>query len=357
MKVLVSKKVRARWNRLSKRERRIVRTFAKNSPDAVTRGHCKIVLSLVQGATPSSIARAKLSSSSQVYRVAERFIKEGLTGLGDRREDNGDAKVTEEYELALLQLVDRKPSDFGYRRPTWTQELFILVLHARTGTRVSPTTMSRLLKKLNVRLGRPKPIVGCPWKKARKTRRLKALERLVRGLRKNEVVVYVDEVDIHLNPKIGVDYMHRGTQKTVLTPGKNEKRYLAGALNAKTGELIWVEAERKDSDLFILLLWKLVNEYRWAKRIHVILDNYRIHSSARAQLALASLRGQVELHFLPPYCPDHNRIERVWKDLHDNVTRNHRCPTMAKLMVEVEAYIRQRRKQLRHDYATTKQAA
>ena len=29
------------------------------------------------------------------------------------------------------------------------------------------------------------------------------------------------------------------------------------------------------------------------------------------------------LHFLPPYCPDHNRIERLWKDLHDNVTRNH----------------------------------
>jgi transposase len=30
------------------------------------------------------------------------------------------------------------------------------------------------------------------------------------------------------------------------------------------------------------------------------------------------------LHFLPPYCPDDNRIERLWKDLHDNVTRNHK---------------------------------
>ena len=33
--------------------------------------------------------------------------------------------------------------------------------------------------------------------------------------------------DIHLNPKIGPDYMLRGTQKWVLTPGKNRKRYLA----------------------------------------------------------------------------------------------------------------------------------
>ena len=41
---------------------------------------------------------------------------------------------------------------------------------------------------------------------------------------------------------------------------------------------------------------------------------------------------RVQLHFLPPYCPDHNRIERLWKDLHDNVTRNHRCRTMDELL-------------------------
>lgn len=356
MKVCVARKVQACWEKLSPRERRIVRSFAKGSPNPLTRGHCKVVLSLVQGNTPTAIAKTKLASSSQVYRVADRFIKEGVAGLSDRREDNGDAKVTEAYELALLQLVDRKPSDFRYRRPTWTQELFILVLEKQTGTRVSRTTMSRLLKKLKVRLGRPKPSVGCPWKKARKTRRLNALRRLIKRLRKNEVVVYVDEVDIHLNPKIGVDYMHRGTQKTVLTPGKNEKRYLAGALNPRTGDLIWVEADRKTSDLFILLLWKLLKEYAWAKRIHLILDNYKIHSSARTQLALASTGGHIELHFLPPYCPDHNRIERVWKDLHDNVTRNHRCRTMSELMVEVHAYLRNRRIKLRHDYATKKSA-
>jgi transposase len=48
----------------------------------------------------------------------------------------------------------------------------------------------------------------------------------------------------------------------------------------------------------------------------------------------------IKLHFLPPYCPDHNRIERVWKDLHDNVTRNHRCAGMEELMSEVRFYLR-----------------
>jgi transposase len=67
--------------------------------------------------------------------------------------------------------------------------------------------------------------------------------------------------------------------------------------------------------------------------------HYSLHGSRRTQLALAALGNKAGLHFLPPYCPDHNRIERVWRDLHDKVTRNHRCPTMDELMKEVRAYL------------------
>jgi len=48
----------------------------------------------------------------------------------------------------------------------------------------------------------------------------------------------------------------------------------------------------------------------------------------------------VALHFLPPYCPDDNRIERVWLDLHSNGTRNHRCRTVKELMGRVVAFLR-----------------
>jgi len=77
--------------------------------------------------------------------------------------------------------------------------------------------------------------------------------------------------------------------------------------------------------------------------LHLILDNYRIHQSNIVFAALAGyLARKVKLHFLPPYCPDHNRIERVWQDLHANVTRNHRQPNMTKLMEVVRYYLRKR---------------
>jgi len=58
----------------------------------------------------------------------------------------------------------------------------------------------------------------------------------------------------------------------------------------------------------------------------------------------------LKLHFLPPYCPDDNRIERVWQDLHANVTRNHRCRTMEELMAQVRLYLKTRNARKRHSY-------
>lgn len=344
--------VQQTWQKLSSRERKVTRSYAKGSPDAGLRMRCKIILALVRGNRPADVIRSAMASSSIIYEVMHRFIDQGLLGLADRREDNGESKVTEEYEAELLAIVPGSPRKHGYRRPTWTQELLILVLQKRMGVRISRTTMSRLLARLHIRLGRPKPIVGCPWKKRRRMKRLAEIRRLIATLPKDEEVLYVDEVDIHLNPKIGSDWMLRGTQKTVMTPGKNQKRYLAGALNARTGRLTWVEAEQKNSQLFILQLWQLVGrDYPQAKRIHLILDNYRIHNSLQTQAALARLDGRVVLHFLPPYCPDHNRIERAWRDLHDNVTRNHQCRTVKELMTEVYWWLKKRDRELQRQYA------
>jgi transposase len=115
-----------------------------------------------------------------------------------------------------------------------------------------------------------------------------------------------------------------------------------GALDPRTGQLLWVEGQRKNSALFIALLNHLLTTYRRAPLIHVVLDNFRIHDSKLVHTALAGYAGHVRLHFLPPYSPDENKIERVWEDLHANVTRNHSCSHMDDLMNEVRRYLRDR---------------
>jgi transposase len=342
--------VRVVWKGLSKRLQRQLNRQAMRDPDAELQMRCKIVRNLVRGEEPTRIFQVLGCARSQVYRIAHRFIASGVAGLDDRRAENGCTKVDEDYTLAVLAAVAGAPTEHGYQRPTWTQELLILVAQQETGVSISTSTMSRLLAKCGVRQGRPKPWVDCPWPKTQKTRRLNELRRLVAECPADATVLYVDEVDIHLNPKIGSDWMLRGQQKQVQTPGKNEKHYLAGALDALNGRVEWVDGPRKTGALFIALVDHLLKCARLrGKTLHLVLDNYRIHTSKAVAAAKARWGDRIVLHFLPPYCPDYNRIERLWKDLHDNVTRNHACRDMSQLLERVHNYLRQRRRG-RHDY-------
>jgi transposase len=305
-----------------------------------------IIINLLNGRSARLTAAVVGVHNTTVYRVARRFREHGEWSLWDAREDNGQTKLDEGYLGVLCRVVRSTPQDFGWRRPTWTRELLVETMVRKTGMRIHVTTMSRALALVQARRGRPRPTVGCPWPKAAKTRRLNRIRALLGKLPRGHVAVYEDEVDIHLNPKIGLDWMGRGQQKEVVTPGKNVKRYLAGALNTQTGRLHWVEGERKTSALFIALLDQLLETYAKATVVHVILDNYRIHDSKIVHAALAGFGGRIQLFFLPPYCPDDNKIERVWQDLHANVTRNHTCPNIVRLMREVRYYLRKRNRKL-----------
>jgi putative transposase len=163
---------------------------------------------------------------------------------------------------------------------------------------------------------------------------------LVKRASDEDEVFYLDEADIDLNPRIGATYIRRGKQLVVLTPGSNVKRYVAGALNARTGKVVWVVAERKNSSLFLALVDALRRTYRRARRIHIVLDNFIIHKSTQTRRHLAHAGARIRLHFLPPYSPESNVIERLWKQLHDHVTRNHTHRTIEALMEAVDAFLR-----------------
>lgn len=332
---------------LSRAEKRRLRIWIQRETDAGLRTRMSIVLHLARGRPAAAVAESLHLARSTIYRVADRFRSQGFAGLADRREDSGPPGVGEFFLLMLRQVVAGSPQDYDWARPTWTQELLCVVMKQQTGRSVSQATMSRCLRAIGARLGRPRPTVGCPWPKARKNRHARRVRRLIEKLPKGEVALYADEVDIHLNPKIGSDWMLPGQQKVVVTPGQNVKRFLAGALDARSGRLLWVESTHKRSGLFIDLLRKIDRAYADARVIHVILDNYSIHSSRQTQLALAGL-PRVRLHFLPPYCPDLNPIERVWLDLHAEVTRNHRCTGIDWLMREVHDYLKYRNRKHSH---------
>jgi transposase len=328
-------------------KQRLLKRFQK-CRQAGVRVRYLIIINVWNGRSAREIQKVLKVHNTTVYRVVKRFKERGEASLWDGREDNGREKLSEHFLAELDRVVRSNAQEHGWRRPTWTRETLVETMSRKTGVRIHVATMSRALALIRARRANPRPRVKCPWFPAVKTRRMNEIRRLLATLPKWEAAVYEDEVDIHLNPKIGLDWMGLGQQKEAMTPGQNEKRYLAGAKDVRTGEIHWVEAVKKNSWLFWDMLHKLTVVYAKAKVIHVILDNYGIHSSKIAIVALSNFASRVRLHFLPPYSPDENDIERVWQDLHANVTRNHTCTSMKELMQNVRYYLRKRnRKSIR----------
>lgn len=325
---------------LHPRTREKLQRAARRCRDADTRVRYLIVLRSADGWSGKRVAKALGCCPATVSRTLGRWDSDGEAGLVDRREDNGRTKADDLYARTVAWVLESSPREFFHRRPTWTRRLLVETAAAYTGVRVSVTTMGRLLKRLKVRRGRPKPTAPCPWSEAARKQRVAAIHALIDMLPPTEAAVWEDEADVDLNPRIGFDWMLPGTQREVPTPGTNVKRYFAAAMDARTERLVWVRAGRKNSGLFIGLLKKLRAAYADKAVVHVILDNYAIHSSRQTKLWLAQFGQKIRLHFLPPYCPDDNRIERkLWREMHANVTVNHRCATIEELIAEVVYYL------------------
>ena len=327
---------------LQRPTRRRVQKLDRRSGCPDQRIRCRVVLKVAAGMSCNAAARELGCAPSTAVRIVARFEREGEAALLDARVENGSRKIDADVRGGVRQILAGTPEDHGFTRPTWTLEILRTVVATVLGVVLSLGSLWTLLHRLGVRWGRPRPIVACPWRAARRQRRIAALKRLAAAATDANVVVYADEVDVHLNPKIGPDWMLPGTQRLVLTPGNNEKRYLAGAYEPRHGRLVYVEGDRKASWIFLNLLRALIETYESAEMIHLILDNYIIHKSRVTQAWLAEFGDRLRLHFLPPYCPNENRIERIWLDLHANVTRNHRHKTIDGLLDRVHGYLTER---------------
>src|SRR4051812_2427648 len=125
-----------------------------------------------------------------------------------------------------------------------------------------------------------------------------------------------------------------------LTPGKNEKHYLAGAWDSRTGVVHYCSGPRKTNALFRDLLDTLQIRYpaRHYDHIYVVVDNYKIHKAQAVQRWLDT-HPRFELVWLPTYCPRANPIERVFGDTHDKVTRNHKRKRWRDLVADVGRHL------------------
>jgi transposase len=299
-----------------------------------------IVLLSAAGKRPSAIADFLFCSRTSVYRIVAAY-RSGQRGL--RLASQAVAGTLEvraglaRLPRTLLSLVRQAPRAYGWCRTRWSCQTLALELKVRTGLTISRETVRRWLHQL-----------GYAWKRARHTARdddperaskLARIRHLIEQLRLGQSLYFADELDIPLLPKLGYQWMPKGTQLEVMTPGTNEKQYLAGALDFQTGQILHCTGPRKTNALFRELLARLDQRSgRQISKIYVVVDNYTIHQ-ARAVERWLEAHPRFELVFLPGYCPKANPLERAFGDVHDHCTRNHKRKRLRDLVGDVYQHL------------------
>jgi transposase len=290
-----------------------------------------ILLLLHDGRAWDDIARTLYCSTRTIARWQKRFLQEGLAGLPGQRPGAPRRLGGAWMAVVVTWVLRMTPRAFGFLRSRWCCEVLALLLWRRHRLDVSRETVRRWLHKAGIVWRRPRPVLRRP--DPRRAATLRTLRRLLLSLPDDETAVFEDEVDIDLNPKIGCMWMPKGRQAEVVTPGDNQKCYLAGSLHWRTGALLTTTGPKRDGALFVAHLHDLRRKLRRYRVIHVICDNAKFHHDCWAVWEFVRQWGhRVVLHFLPKYAPELNPIERVWWRLHEAITRNHQCKTLEELV-------------------------
>lgn len=305
-----------------------------------------VLLLCAAGKTPTQIAAFLLCSRTSVYRIVAAY-RAGTLGF----DFGGDDPVlgppvrtrclTPSMRRSLLALLTKVPRAFGWCRTRWSCATLAAQLKVQRGIDVSGETVRRWIHE-----------VGWAWKRAKLSAKDDSPERVERlakirhafetlgnkGIK--AAMVFADELDIHLLPKVGYQWMPKGEQVEIPTPGTNQKTYLAGALDVVTGAITHCVWCRKQTGLFLDLLTVLDGTYPPEQFgvIYVVADNAKIHKAEAVTKWLAQ-HPRFVLLFLPTYCPKANPIERAFGDVHDNCTRNHRRKRLRDLVGDVKQHL------------------
>lgn len=252
-------------------------------------------------------------------------------------------KVTGECEAVLQELVEQEPRQAGHPFSSWTCTDLVRELAKKGFETVSRETIRVHLHALGYRVLRPVLSVASPDPDYR--RKVKRLEKYKKQAKNGEILLYFqDEIDLNLLPGILRCWTQRGSQRKVMTPGLNQKRYGFGAIDYVSGQTLHRIEEHKNSAGFCAFLEHFMQTVTQSPDYHrqkivLIVDNFRIHHSKKTLAFLEQYADQLVLFALPTYSPWLNLIERLWKHLRRKVTHNHFFQSIAQLVEAVRSFL------------------
>lgn len=301
---------------------------------------CKAVDLSSQGYDVPEIAKILDLTEATVRRLIHQVNESGVEALQPAY-GKGRPLVLNWTKEQWEDLLAQAPAHFAKLETgaqNWTQQLICHYFQAYHALTVSQRTVSSAVKRVGLHWRRSKLRVHSPDPlyivKRQRVETLKTLAQ--QGQLSSEAssyprsdrppkpgrLVYFDSTDLHWCPDLGNAYMPVGEQMKVDSPGlDNSWLALFGSLEFPTGNGLYTIHNRKRT-LEVAEHLRLLIETDPDAFWFVVLDNATAHTTQYILDFAQRHQDRLELVFLPTYSPHLNLIERLWRLMRSQVTRN-----------------------------------
>ena len=298
-------------NFLSKKERKQLEQAHRQECSLRYGDRIKAVLLLDSNWEVNKIAEALLLDPNTIRRYKELYLEGGLERLCSNNYLGRESKLTKKQEEILKRELRRKIYLCTTEIVDFVKKEF-KIDYSQSG-------MTYLLRRLGFSYKKPNLVPGKANEEDQRSF-LKELDSLKSEKNPEDKVLYVDGVHPQHNSLPSYGWLPRGEETKLKSNTGRQRTNINGALDAETHEAYVQEHVALNAETTIKFFKFIESKNLNAPTIYIILDNAGYYKGEKIREFLKTSR--IKLVFLPPYAPNLNLIERLWKFFKKKVLYN-----------------------------------
>jgi len=309
---------------LSEDEKNILGNYFKTSTLKLLRLKSQAVLMRDKKLKYQDISDLLFKDPRTIKRWIKDFSKIRLASIFTGHKDNENAsKLTKEQKQEIAEVLSKPPSDYDLPKEFWDVPILKEYIQVKFETIYESKQSYYFLLKFSKLSFKYPDTFDIKRDEELITKRIKEIKLEIDDYFNNKdwEIFVSDEVRIMLEAITRKAWLKKGERTIIKVKRSGEYQSYIGLLNQKTFKCNLYELAWQNQEEIIKALKKFLELYP-DKRICIVWDNAGFHKGKLIQAALKKdgVLERVHLINFPPYAPDHNPIEHIWKEAKQKIS-------------------------------------